>query len=150
MLKFGAMSLAILVALRVCDHYLESDREHIERKLKLMGAGVTERNLDKVFEHVSETFHYNRTRKADLRAVADRALQSQQVTSLQIKSIQEIKAEGDKATALFRFNLKGASVDMLFLCKATFVRESGNEWRLETFEVYPATGMSDPYTVPGL
>ena len=81
MLAIGAVAAFLLIALRVCDYYLEGDREQIVRKLKLMSDGVRERNMNKVFEHVSESFHYNTTKKADLRARAghrqhaDRAVQ---------------------------------------------------------------------------
>ena len=152
MLAIGAVAAVLLIALRVCDYYLEGDREQIVRKLKLMSDGVRERNMNKVFEHVSESFHYNTAKKADLRASADSAIQFGRITSIPLGSVNvdPIPSGGTTAIAHFVFTLKGASVDMPLRCRAHFTRDPDNEWRLKTFQVFPATGESDEYTVPGL
>src|SRR5438105_15014549 len=46
----SGLALLLLIGLRTCDYFLESDQEQIIRKLHEMSDGVHERNMNKLFQ----------------------------------------------------------------------------------------------------
>src|SRR5262245_60666275 len=149
----SAVAFLLLLALRTCDHVFESDREQIIRKMHEMSDGVRERNLNKVFEHVSESFKYRSSGKSQLRQVSDGAQQLGHVDELAIWDLNlgDVNKEDSKVTVQFRFKIKGNALgENQSLCLADFVRDPDGQWRLHTFKVYPPTGLKDEYQVPGL
>lgn len=149
----AALAVLLLVGLKAADSLYESDREQIVRKLNEMSAGVAERNLDKVFQHVSDSFRYGSSNKQTLRSVADRALQSGQVTEIPmwLENAEPIVPENGKASVLFRFKVRGNALgENQFLCRAKWVQDSDGQWRLQGFAIYPPTGTRDEFAVPGL
>ncbi len=145
----GAVAFLGLV---VADGTWESDREQITRKLHEMSQGVAERNLDKVFEHISESFRYGSANKAALRARGESALRDGQVTEIPIWDIDVPRNNGDtrQLKVLFRFKIKGNALsENQFIGEGVFVKE-GEEWRLVGVEVFSPTGTRDRYQIPGL
>jgi hypothetical protein len=138
--------------LLIADRLWESDREQIVRKLDEMSAGVAERNLDKVFQHVSEKFQYGSATKATLRSRGERALQQGELTEIPVWDVQvpPIKVNEGRVKVLFRFKVKGNRfTENQFLGEGIFANENG-EWRLVGIEVYSPTGIRDRYQIPGL
>jgi hypothetical protein len=145
------MGIAV-ICLLITDFLWESDREQITRKIEEMSAGVAERNLDKVFQHVSERFQYGVATKAALRARGESALQSGQVTAIPIWDIQvpPIPHGAERVKVLFRFKVKGnVFTENQFIGEGVFANEDG-QWRLIGIEVYSPTGTRDRYAIPGL
>lgn len=148
----AAICAAALVALIVADRTWESDREQIVRKLLEMSEGVAERDLDKVFQHVSDSFRYGSANKAALRSRGESALQTGQVTEIPIWDIQVPPSDSEtrQLKVVFRFKVKGNALnENQFIGEGLFVKE-GSEWRLAGVEVYSPTGMRDRYQIPGL
>src|SRR5437879_6139718 len=87
LIGLSVLALLLLIGLRAADYFLESDTEQIDRKLHEMSAGVHERNMDKVFRHVSESFRVGSTNKAAFRQLADGAIQRQDITDIEIWDI---------------------------------------------------------------
>jgi hypothetical protein len=70
-------------------------------------------------------------------------------------NILSYDAERQSADVTFRFKVRadatsGYASDGFYLCKAKFVCEPDGRWRLQTFSVYPPTGLEAPLFVPGL
>lgn len=153
LLAISALALLLLAALRVCDLAVESDREQIERKLHEMSDGVREHNLNKTFEHVSESFRYGTSGKSTLRQIGEQAQQAGRVDEIPIWDIRiDAIGKGDaKAKAEFRVKIKGSALaENQFLVRSYFVRDSDGQWRLQSFEVFSPTGFADRMPVPGL
>jgi hypothetical protein len=150
----GVVALLLLLGLKTCDMLYESDREQIQRKLTEMSAGVHEGNLNKVFEHISDSLRVGSTDKAQLRRQADRARQSDDVTEIPIwdVSVEPIQKGDTKAHVRFRFKVNGNLFKQgnQFLCKATFVRDPDGQWRLQSFDVFMPPNERDPISVPGM
>src|SRR5207302_240313 len=64
----GALALLLLLGLGICDALYESDREQIDRKVREMSRGVKDKDLDRVFRHVSDSFRFGSTGKAEFRS----------------------------------------------------------------------------------
>ncbi|HLW65576.1 MAG TPA: hypothetical protein VKS79_09680 [Gemmataceae bacterium] len=150
----AGVGLLLLLALGLCDYLFESDREQVVRKLKEMSEGVQHRDLNRVFNNVSESFQWHNAKKADLRKLADSALNSGQVTELKIWNVQlkPVESGATKANVEFNFKVEGSFNNSAFyLCKATFVKDPDGQWRLQTFDVFnPAVDTNTPITVPGM
>jgi hypothetical protein len=149
----SAVAILLLFALYTCDRMFESDREQIIRKMNEMSDGVRERNLNRVFNNVSESFRYGTANKSQLRQAAEHAQQIGTVDELATWDLNlgEVNKEDAKATIEFRFKIKGNAMgENQFLCRGHFVRDPDGQWRLAGFEVYPPTGFKDEYRVPGL
>jgi hypothetical protein len=147
----SATAFLLLLALKACDKFVESDREQIERKLKEMSEGVRDGNLDRVFVHVSESFRYGSWNKAQLREEGQRARQSQLLTEIPIwaLSVHEIGKDDATATADFGVKAKGQGIaENQLNCRARFVRDPDGEWRLQGFELYLPPGFKDVFQIP--
>ncbi|HEV3146470.1 MAG TPA: hypothetical protein VGZ47_21465 [Gemmataceae bacterium] len=149
----GGIALALLLALGLCDYFFESDREQIVRKLKEMSHGVRDRNLNRVFDHISESFQVGSVDKARLRSVAESAIQSGEVTDIETwgEKLDPIPSGATEATVEFRFKVKPppGGNEVGYLGKGYFVKERDGQWRLKKFEVFnPAVDTSQPIAIP--
>ena len=150
----AGLAFLALLAIFVCDRLYESDREQIVRKLNEMSAGVRERNLDRTFRHVSDSFRYGTQGKAQFRARGDEAVRSGQVTDIPIWDInfESLDSEAGQAVVILRFKVTGDALrdQNQFIGKLTFKREADREWRMTDVRVYPPTGTKDEFHIPGL
>lgn len=155
---FWIIALVAVVAalgLRVADFVLESDREQIHWKLGEMSNGVRERNMTKVFAHISEQFSVQGMTKGSLRKAAETHQQQGNVSEVKIWDIvvEPIPAGATEAQVRFQFKVEGnwnREGAAFFRCKSKFVRDPDGEWRLKSFEVFPPTGDSSPMQIPGI
>jgi hypothetical protein len=152
LIAIGALALLLLFGLGVCDWLYESDREQIVRKLHEMSEGVREKDLDRSFRHVSDSFHVGQSGKAQFRSLADQAVRSGQVTDIAVWDvvIEPIGKDDTKAKVRFRFKPKGGAFrdEVHFIGKAVFVREADGQWRLLSFEVFIPPNERDPVPLP--
>jgi hypothetical protein len=149
----SAVALLLWLGLKATDYFFESDAEQIQRKLREMSEGVHERNSNKIFQHVSESFRYGSSDKAALRHRGEQAQETGQVTDIPIwdVNVQPIPKGATTATVIFRFKVNGNALrENQFLCRTQFVKDPDGQWRLQGFEVFPPTGLKDSYSVPGL
>jgi len=143
----------LLLGLALCDYFFESDREQIQRKLKEMSEGVHDRNMTRVFNNISDSFHVGNADKATLRRLADTHVQSGQVTEVKFSNLEipPIESGSKKATAEFLVKVEGGFGTGLYRCKAVFGKEANNQWLLQSFEIFnPAADSNQPIPVPGL
>jgi hypothetical protein len=121
--------------------------------MREMSDGVRQRNLDRVFQHISESFRVGAADKAGLRRLADSAQQDHRVDEIVIWDVAlEPITDGKNAVVKFLFKVKGSfSNETFFRGKAYFVRDPDGQWRLQRFEVFnPAADSNTPIPVPGL
>jgi hypothetical protein len=150
----GVLALLAMVAVFICDRLFESDKEQIVRKINEMSDGVRDRNLDRTFEHVSESFRFGTAGKSQLRSRGDQALQSGQVTEIKIWDvvIESLDIEGGNAVVNVRFKVEGSALQAnnQFIGELTFKREANGQWRMTKLKVFPPTGKRDEFPIPGL
>src|SRR5262245_40326544 len=150
----AALALLALPLLFVIDRMYESDAEQIARKLNEMSAGVVRRDLDSVFRHISDSFKVNEFgSKQAMRDAAGRAQQRGYVDEVRIWDIhvENVASGANRAVAEFKFKVIGSwgTGSEYFSCRSEWVRESGNEWRLQTFQVFnPFVDANTPMAIP--
>jgi hypothetical protein len=132
----------------------ESDERQILRKMQEMSDGVHQRNLNRVFEHVSESFSYGAATRSSLRQQAETRIQQGDVTEIPIWDLKLESITGDKnAVVDFKFKTKGRFDNGVgYRGKAYFVRDPDRQWRLQRFEIFNLGGDNNtaPIAVPGL
>jgi hypothetical protein len=146
---FGLTLTAILaVALWMVGRMVMTDAKRIRFALDEMSAGVREKNVDKIFKHISEKFKKNLVNKQEMRQRVERHIRNGDVTAVNLWSIEKPVISKEKGIATIKFmvtprgNLVG---DGWYGCFATFVLDPDGEWRLQTFrislpQVDPETG----------
>lgn len=147
----GAAFLAILAGLYLLlDRVVETRHEQIERKLQHMAAGVRTRNVDAIFNHISDRFRFQGMNKSTFRAYVERAMKNRGVDDLIIWNVQRVEENGQVAfNAKPRGSLTGT--DVPYLVRARFVQDSPGEWRLESFQIYnPYVNTTQPLDIPAL
>jgi hypothetical protein len=154
LIALSAVFGLLLAGLYTCDRLLMSDRKQIEHNLQEMSEGVKERNMDKIFRHISDKFRYGSvTDKKRLQFVANNARQSGQVDEFPIWDVvmDPISKETNEVNVQFRFKVTGENIrENHFFGRTIFVREADGQWRATTFHVYPGTGTREEFTIPGL
>ncbi len=150
----SALALLLLFGLWACDRFLENDRKQIIRKINEMSAGVHERNMNKVFEHVSESFQMSGTNRQSLRNLADNHTSNRDVTEVKVSdvNVESVSREQKNAVVVFLAKVEGVSLpnNGLFRIRARFVLDPDNQWRLHSFDVFTPEGQGNRIPVPGL
>jgi hypothetical protein len=164
---YGAVAFLALAGLYfLLDRLVETDREQIVRKIEEMSAGVRERNVDRIFAHVSEQFRLNNTDRAAFRAFADRAIRTGQVTEVKAwdfhfdddfraterRTVRGTPQEAQLARVRFTVKPEGPGITTAgFLCRATFIRDPDGQLRLLDFQLFnPLVDQNTPMQIPQL
>ena len=164
---YGTVAFLALIGLYfLLDRLVETDREQIERKLNEMAAGVRERNVDRIFAHVSEQFRLNNSDRAAFRAFAEGAIRTGQVTEVRVRdpqfpddfrsterrTVRGASQQVQLARVQFRALLEGPQLtNAQFLVRATFVRDPDGQLRLLDFQLFnPFVDQNQPIQLPQL
>ncbi len=153
LLALSGLSALLLIGLYTCDSLYESDREQIVRNLREIHDGVDERDLNKVFRHVSERFRYGSSGKQKLREIATRARDAGTVEKFIVWDVGVVLVEGNpnQANVQFRFKVIGPLIrENQFIAQSIWERTPAGQWQIVTFHVFPATGTSDEFYIPGI
>jgi hypothetical protein len=125
----------------------ESDADQIERKLHDMSGAVRAKNVDGIFQHVSDDFGPAKGSKEALRTVVQQNLEQGGLTDVEVQGIeppQVTRPAQGPATATVRFRVRPASADGRYirfvLIDARFILDPDGQWRLKSFR---ATDPSD-------
>lgn len=138
-------------AYALLDYLVETRREQIERKVHLMAAAVKKKDVNAIFQHISDRFQLGGLDKAAFRGYVEQAARGGAVTDLKVWGF-----EFPDATGNVHFFAKPESERYLgggefFLVRARFQQEAGNQWRLTTFNVFkPIFDAKDPLPLPPL
>jgi len=141
LLAAGAV-LLLLVLYHVLDHLVETDREQIRHRVEMMAAAVQTRDLNQMFQYVSDQFRSAGGRnKQELRKLAQDYAQSGVVTGLEVWDIvceDGISRNRGTARGSFLFKVRSKRDDLqalYFRCDATFDFHPELGWRLRSCRV---------------
>jgi hypothetical protein len=149
------VSLALIGFVWLVASMIPTDRRAIEKTLADMVAGIKNRNTDQVFDNVAEDFRYRTHNKSSFRNLADPHIRAGTVADLQVWEIEPVSISREEKKAEIKFNVRssGATPDgrEFFLCKAKFVLEKDDEWRLQSFDLFnPFVETNRPLDIPGV
>lgn len=132
----------LAVAVFVLGHFVETDRERIEKTMSIMEAAVRRQEVSQIFERISKEFQYHSYTKESFRTRVARDIarvQNFRVSNLEVTEVSRAQRTG-KITFLVKGNVEG--VEAFYKCEAVFVLDPDNVWRLKTFELFGI--MDDP------
>jgi hypothetical protein len=144
----GIIFIALLVIfIAGCFIYGETAREQIERKVQEMVKGVDQKDVNKIFNHVSDRFEYtqgtSKLNKQELRNYATDALRRPELRGMiasQI-SVDPIDRDAGKALARFMVNVLGENdARALFNVEAEFTLDPDKQWRMKSFKLHQGIG----------
>jgi hypothetical protein len=164
---YAAAAFGVLIGLYfLLDRLVETDREQIVRKVEEMSAGVRERNVERIFAHVSEQFRLNNSDRAAFRRFAEEAIRRGQVTEVKAwdfqfaddfraterRTVRGTAQQVPVARVQFRVKPEGPGLTTAgFLCRATFVRDPDGQLRLLDFQLFnPLSDQNQPLQIPQL
>lgn len=147
--RYGQGMIAIITFLAVfgiARLFWETPTEQIKRKTEEMIAAVNRRDINGVFQHVSEDFRHGDLNKAMLRTFTEHHLQQERATEVRAGSTPRVDfrrpAVAGRSAALisFYFTAKVEGMEMQMRFEGTYVRDPDGQWRLQNFDVfYPPT-----------
>jgi hypothetical protein len=157
--KYG-IGAGIAAALIPCLWFLgplagiETDEGQIEHKVQEMAAGVKAHDLDRVFAQISADFHYNALDKNTFRQRVEQAIRNRDVRDIAIWDFTVENISRNDRTAVVSFNVKPqgnwSEGREYYLCKAWFVLDPDNQWRLARFQIAnPFVETNQPLAIPG-
>jgi hypothetical protein len=144
-------SLALLLFLLTL--LLPTDRTQIQHAIDEMGAGVRERNTDRIFDQISDQFHLGSQDKKAFRGAVDPILRRGEVTEIQVWDVRDFEISRDNRTATVVFQVKPQPAErfdnLFYRCKATFVLDPDEHWRMSNFQLFnPFVDTDKPIEVP--
>src|SRR5438067_1651652 len=80
----AALVVLLGVGLFVLSQFVESDGEQMARKVREVAAGVTSKDLDAAFKHVSESFDRGGVTKAQFRKFCQTTIDAGRVNQVQV------------------------------------------------------------------
>ncbi len=141
---FGLTVVAVLaIAVWLIGRTGMTDAKRIRMALEEMAAGVKEKNLDKIFKHVSEKSSKKGVNKQELRRRVQHYIRNEDITTVTLHEFYKPVISKDKGTATIKFSATPqgnlARGIEYYRCSATFVLDPDGEWRLQTFKIFLLT-----------
>lgn len=142
----GAFALALL-GLIAAGVLIDTDAKRIDRVLRDMARATQDRDVGRIFSHVSETFAVAGMDKLEFRRLVERRIGEVESFSLWDYQARDISRAERRAVVTFALKAHGQSWQAPFYrCRATFVLDPDGQWRLLNFDLFPP--QSDPMTAP--
>jgi hypothetical protein len=136
----GAIA-ALFFIVWLLSKLINTDSKQIEGKLQSMAAGVKNSNPEQIFEHISRDFKLGSLGKDGFRPIVEEYMKSRKVTGMEVWnfSAKDVSRSGKKATVVFKVKGKGTANFgyEFFNCQAVFVLDPDDQWRLQSFQLYP-------------
>lgn len=146
------------------DRLVETDREQIERKVRLMAAAVQAHSTDSIFSHISESFQRGGTGREAFRSFTENALRNSWVNEIEVwgfefgddfRSSSQVPIgattrQAEVAQVSFMVKPKGGRLphEPFLRCDARFVRDADGQWRLLGFDLFePAVNTQRPIDI---
>ncbi len=141
--QFCAMGLTLIAVLAVVvlllGIFVDTDQRRIQRAIREMSDGVRERNVDKIFSHISNQFNLAGRTKESFRPMVEGYIRNGDITEVAAWGFEEPEFTKDNEAKIeFMIKPKGSLIkpQAWFRCVATFVRDPDGQWRLRTFSVF--------------
>ena len=150
-----AVDLALIALFVLLTFLVPTDRSRIVGAIQEMGQGVKAGNPDLIFRNISDKFRLGGLDKPTFRRFVEGVLQRKQVTEIEVWDIERPEVSRPNRTAKIAFQVKPkgplAGEDVPYRCKATFVLDPDDHWRLQTFQVFnPFVDTDKPLDIPEL
>jgi hypothetical protein len=132
-----------------------TDREQIMDHLGVMADAASNRDLERVFSHISKDFQHGSMDKAAFRQAAERAMRRHNVRNLRIWELEPGEISRDTRSGKIAFKVKADSDFTrgaeFYLCRAEFVLDPDGQWRMKGFQLFnPFVNTDQPLQIPGL
>ncbi len=132
----------------------ETDSQQIERKIRAMAAAVKTRDLDRIFSHISESFHFGSHDKASFRRRSEEVIRAGEVEEVIVWDFQRGDIARDKRTGKVSFMVKARASwrgsEAGYRCDADFVLDPDGQWRMHGFQLFnPFRESKEPLQIPG-
>jgi hypothetical protein len=133
-----AVAVAMIGLYALLDKTVETDREQIVRKVQEMAAAVNARDLDGLFENISDNFRSPQGKdKQQLRDTVANYLQMGMVSNVRVWDIvceDTPSREHPPARVFFRAKAESGR-ELLADCEATFDYDAQHGWRLRSIRL---------------
>lgn len=133
------LALALLGVYAVLDKAVESDREQLVRKVQAMAAAVNARDVDALFENISDDFRSPRGEdKKQFRETVANYIRSGMVSNVRVWDIVCVDppARTQPPPARVFFSTKAESGrELLADCETTFTYDAQHGWRLKSIRL---------------
>jgi ketosteroid isomerase-like protein len=129
----------LVVAILSLHFFVPTDQKRIERAIREMSAAVGQRNVDRIFAHVSDQFSLAGKSKSAYRPEVENYIRHGNITEVPAWGFEQARFSENKREAVIEFMIKpkGSMTEGVgYRCLATFVKEPDGEWRLQTFRVF--------------
>jgi hypothetical protein len=153
----GAVAVAVaILAFLLLDHFVESEREQMIRKVQEIAHAISHRRLDRAFEHVSEQFDRRGKNKQGFREFAEAHLRRGFVTDVQVWdfTVTEVSAETRLGVVecffKVRGNFPGGESPPGAFTRIVFTLDPDKQWRVRSFDWFSSISDSkSPQPIPG-
>jgi len=150
-----AVILCMIAALWGIAHFVDTDAKQIQRAVEEMGAGVESRDLNRIFENISQDFHYSGLGRAEFRSRSNQAMNSWNVEDVIVWDFEADSISREKRSAQMTFKVKAKGnwrgSETFYLCRAEFVLEPDGKWRMRGFKLFnPYVNTTQEVGIPGL
>jgi uncharacterized membrane protein YeiB len=146
--------LVLLVGLyALLDVVVETDREHVTRKVHALTDGVRTRQFDQLFEHVSERFQFGGKGKREWRASVEQVIRNFDVRDPQVWNVEVISLDhvGRRARVSFfaKARTNAAAGPEHFRVELDFVLDPDGQWRMQGAQFFnPFVDSNQPVQIP--
>jgi type II secretory pathway component PulM len=152
LLAAGIVLLLLLVYLAL-DRLVETDREQIGHRVEGMAAAVQARDLDRMFQHISDQFRSQGGRdKKQLRELARELIQSGTAAQIDVWDFRfedGVARDKGQARVSFAFKVHGNHPELeglFYRCEATFDFHPEHGWRMRSCKIVdPVNNKETPY-----
>jgi hypothetical protein len=155
----GCFVLAALAgAYFLLDFFVETDREKITHAFKEMSAGVQDRNVDRIFSQVSDTYNRHGQNKDSFRQASAGVINGRLVDQVVIwgweykPDYKEKESPSDARENIAHVNCMvkpvGSAGQNLYYIEAVMHRDSDGQWRLQSWEASDPFHNNSRVTVP--
>lgn len=147
------IGVAALAALFIIDRLVESPREEATRKMREMAAASKSKKTEDVFKHVSDSFEYNRMKKAQFEDMWKSLIaRYPDFNGIDVDGLgrHDFEPVDDKKVKVgFDVWPTGYGLpEYRYYCTATFVKDPDGQFRMQTFELRKKRGDPSPIVPP--
>jgi hypothetical protein len=154
-LGFG-VAVGLIVLVWLLSAFVPTDAKQIERAIRDMGDGVEAKNVEQIFQHISDHFEARGRDKAAFRNYAERFLRTRDAQGVRVWDFTVLDLSRLERRARVQFSVKAAGIEEnqglpFYKCRAAFALEPEGQWRMTQFELFPPTAnpdRTDPLPLP--
>lgn len=138
----AALVMAVLAGLYfLLDVLVETEAQKIERSLKQIASATQNKDVDLIFDNISESFTRKTWSKKAYHDLVARFLPLYEVKEVRFWDVRflELSRSGGMAKVYFRIRaVGGPNPEYPFLrdCQATYRRDPDGRWRLQAFTLF--------------